>query len=536
MALAISVWLLSILPIIYGYRIANADQIFIGYKHFWPEETAWQLNWAKQVERGHFFGELKYYSPDVKTELIFNPVSIAIGLTSRLTGIPLVYLFHFFRLLFSISLLLMIYFFISLFFKESFWRIYALAFIVISSGLYWLTIVFNHPILTDCWDVESSVFSTISVESFLPFAISLMLGIFIYSLKYYEYSNIRYSFYSGFIALLLGTIHPFTLILIYLILGLYSVFLIISFFSFFKKIYIQKMKRIIIHYSIIINISIPIIIFYLYIILVDPVINNYFNISDKFTISIILSDYGFELLLAFIGIFFIYKYKENTFYFPALWLIICLFLILISVPFLKIRMFLLNGLNIPIGILGVYTISKYFSFKLNGKYYFHLKNALKLFILTFFLIFFSITNILLYSNHFKELSRKQIPYFLNKDIFLALKWLQDNTQSQDFILSPVEIHQLIPYLTGNRSYSYLDDSEFIAIERKKKIEWFFDENIIKTPNEILNFLKINKINFIFYGPSKSLDQKLLFEKQLLFSSNILKVFSNNMTDIYKYRG
>lgn len=534
LALAISVWLLSILPIIYGYRIANADQIFIGYKHFWPEETAWQLNWAKQVERGHIFGELKYYSSDVKTELIFNPVSIALGLTSRLTGIPLVYIFHFFRLFFAIFLLLMIYSFVSLFFKEIIWRQYTLVFIIVSSGLYWLTLTFNKPIITDCWDVESSVFATISVESILPFALSLMLWIFIYSFKYYNFLNIRHSFYSGLIALLLGMIHHFTLILTYIILGFTIILLLFYFIIKDLRKNILFLKNIIINYSIIIIISMPIMFIYLYVTISDPLIQNYLMINDNFTIPIIISDYGFELILALIGIIVLLINREKNFYFPILWLIICLSLILIPVPYYNIKMFLLEGLSIPIGILAVRIISKYISPKLNDARYFSLNNLPRLFLLIVFLAFFSLTNIFLYSNHFKELSKKQFPDFINKDTFIALKWLQDNSQSQDFILSSMKIHQLIPYLTGNRSYSYLDDSEFIAIERKRKIEWFFDENIIKTSNEMLSFLKINKIDYIFWGPFESLDQKSNIEQKILLLPNLSKVLSNNYVDIFKF--
>jgi len=513
---------ISLIPYLYGYHLATYDMKFMGSISMYPEDTNTHLSWAREAEKGNYLIEDKYNGAEVKTRLIFNTLFLTIGWTARISKLPLEIVFHIERSLFSFILLILVYILASQFFTENMYRWLVLILVSISAGFGWLN---NLGVINffpdDLTIIESITFWYIRWEMVVTPTVVTLLLIFLFYLRFIDRQNLKYAFAAGGLTLLLWTIHPHDIIAVLSVLGIYSFFCYLLNRNF---LFLQIITK---GYLIIVCFSIPCILYSLYILKYDPVLNEYFNIRDPFHPFYLIFGYGILSLLALTGSYIILKNKEIIFIFCLSWLISSL--LLLSVPISPLHQcFLYHGIHIPICILSVRTLAL-----INEKIIKRLYNrniAVAILIIIVFLT--SITNIFQMIGDIQRLQSKPFPHFLHKNILEGMNWLYHKTSSASTVIAPIKISQLIPNLSGNRVYAAQRQQTQYFSRKEMEINNFFNEDIWQDENVVLGFLRKHQIDFIFLDPFIPSSQRTDLIHRLNTFKSLKPEFINSLAAIY----
>jgi len=120
----------------------------------------------------------------------------------------------------------------------------------------------------------------------------------------------------------------------------------------------------------------------------------------------------------------------------------------------------------------------------------------------------------------------QVMYPL-KDWWQAIKWLEENTEREEVVLSAITAGNYIPAYSGNTVYLG-HTSETVFYDQKKFLVYRFFSGEM-TSEEARDFLNQGRINYIFLGPQeKDLGQFQPFPF-------LEEVFQNNFVIIYKVK-
>jgi hypothetical protein len=112
----------------------------------------------------------------------------------------------------------------------------------------------------------------------------------------------------------------------------------------------------------------------------------------------------------------------------------------------------------------------------------------------------SLTNLYLFSWRFVDLARQDYPYFLYRDEVLALKWLDDNTQPEDIVLSSYTIGQYIPAFSGNKAFLAHWAQTVGFYDKRARVSRFFDATA--PDEERTETLKAFGVGYVFHGPAE----------------------------------
>lgn len=513
-----SIWsfiilVIVIFPYFYGYFNSSPDLQFMDYISDGYEDFNSYFAWIKQASAGKLlFQDL--YTPESQYSLGFHPLFLLIGLLNHFFSIPIHFLWYFFIIISNIFLLFSIYFFISYFVSNKFQRGLAFVLITTASGFGWLI----NYLSVDLIMMEATVFQTLLWPFIFSLALSLILWFFIFALESIKSDNNKLAWEAGFVGLLLVMIHPYDIVIIFVIFGSYLL-LFTKFYKHLKKIFIIFILPTIF------------LIYDLIIIRIDPVLKTH-SLTKMFSPPLLyyVSGFGLILIISIGGCLSLIKNREKKYYFLILWMFLSFVMVYLPLSFQR-RLIL--GALIPITIIATKAIINLNPRlrKNSNNLIFYLKKIFFYLTLVSILLFSLPTNFIFYYNNLNKIIRKEFPYYLKRDLVEAMDWIDQNASSSEVILSSYEIGSFIPRFTGNKVYLGHWAQTIDINEKKRQVKSFFDE---MSMSERKDFLLDNQIDYIFLSPYESREVEKL-QRDFNISDLLELIYRNSSASIYKIK-
>lgn len=535
--LIIAVEIIIILPTLYGFLTTPEGYYYNGIHNLTPSDFHLYLSYFEQARQGSlFFKDL--YTGEEQVPSLFNPFFLLFGLIGGLFNLSNIGVFLVAKIIVAPILIVALIIFLSYFFENKSSLRIAMIFAAFSSGLGFVLIPFvsfhempggyiHWPM--DLWVPEFNIFLTLYHNPLYGIAFTLILFIFIFFIKAINENRIKWSFLSGFCALLLFSIHPYHIPTIYSISALFVIALMIK----ERKIIFHYLK----HWSVLFLISAPVMFYQVILVFTDFVMyNRYHGTGGPLTVPwLTLFSYGFLLLFAMPSAFnFIIKFiskeaghiekKERYLIFLILWFVGGM--LLAYLPIFRHTRRLTLGFQIP---LVVFTTMTLLSLK-NMSWYERLSKKIDMkivFILGFIILFglstvnAPISDLLLYSV-------KSSQIYIPTKIYEGMIWLKQNMNDNDVAVADSLLYSnFIPGIAGRHVYiGHNPETMFYDIKKR-----WLDEFFSKNRNEDLEkrFLIDNRISHIFYTKQFKGIAGWAPENKLY----LLKAYENEKVKIFK---
>ncbi|MCS6775126.1 MAG: hypothetical protein RMJ43_13030 [Chloroherpetonaceae bacterium] len=221
---AVLVMLLTLIPYGVGYALSE-DRYFLwlGYN---LDDSCVYLSWMQQASQGALRA-YNLFTTDPQGGTLLNPFFLLLGQIGRVTGIPLIGVYHGARLLLGVLFFYTIWWFTDLITTDASLRRRMLLFVAFSSGLGWLPHWWDTPPLhapIDTWQPEAITFLSLLLSPLFIF--SLCLQIAILGLLYLSTSrrNYRHAVLAGAMGFVLGLTHSYDVLSVSAVWGTYLLF------------------------------------------------------------------------------------------------------------------------------------------------------------------------------------------------------------------------------------------------------------------------------------------------------------------------
>jgi len=434
------------------------------------------------------------YTTELQTKLSFSPLWVLLGKFGAITGLSNLAVFELFRLLFGLIFLLLIYLFISRFIKQVKWRKITFLMVSLASGLGIFTIsnnwdeehLFKH-IGADLGISESNTFLTLMHSPLFILSQIIILIIFWWLIERLAKAGWREVILLGLLVLFLGIIHPYDLLIIYPVGGVWFLLKCFKNKKFFVKIFCKLL--------IIGAIGALAAVYFYWFKLDNPAFGVW--LAQNVTLSLPWNNYlvGYGLLFIFylLIIYRAVKSKNKYIFFLAVWSIVVW--VLLFIPF-QFQRRMVNGLHLPTAMLAslglamlTATLKKIKFFKFTFLNYFFIEIMCILMLTSaLFMVVFDVA-----------LIKIGYPVVISQDNYQAMVWFKENIVKDQVVLSSSNSGNLVPAYSGRFVYIGHGHQTNYWLDKKIYIHNFF----FKTNNgdkQKQAWLKVNNINFLLFAP------------------------------------
>jgi hypothetical protein len=492
---------LTLVPYVYGWATCPEGKHFLGLIGQNGGDLAFYLGWGpKQAEHGHLLFEDKY-NGYADRRPVFNPLWLAMGWLARLTGVSIFTTFHVERVAFSVLLLLTSYGLIRHFVETVPWRLVALAAVGLSSGFgAWLVPfrdwssprgIFSIPPTSwtpDLWIVESNTFLIMLWEVVLPCAAWLFL-LTLWAGFRTLFQDSGSATRTGFLALALGTVYPYAVVSVYLILGAGALLRVTSG---------RGLGRTVREYATLVLISLPIVLYDGYLVVTDPKLTTGQAGYLSPGLWRYLLSFGVVGLLSVFGIWLAARRRSPEDKFLLVWIGVTFVQIYIPVSLVAFQMQLILGVQLALVILAVRPLSMAWT-ALAAVRPRLLSRAILVALALVMTALATATSAYHLNNVFVSLQRRALPEYMDRNLEEAIQWMAAHTREDAVVLSSPEVAPYIPVIANNRMFSGNYEAPTADFPAKlAKIEWLVRSEVAKTDTEIEKFLQENRIDYVFY--------------------------------------
>ncbi len=531
--------LLTSLPYFYGWLQTPDNFTYTGLHSLTPGDTHVYFSWMEQVKQGHFISK-DLYTSEPQSRILLNSFWSVEGLIAKYTGLSNNLVLQISRILLIPFFIILLYLLSAYFWSSKLWRKVSFIFLTFASGIGVVISIFlpgsvyskgwyNWPL--DMWAPESNNLLIMFQSPHLIFSTCLIILILWFAFLSFEKNKFKYSLSAGLMSLILFQFHPFHTPTIF---GVIIGYFIVQFLINFKQLKKQQdyLFNIVKHATIIVLISLPSVLYWLYLGAYDfvTIIRTYQNICLTPSLLVTLVSYGFIIILAVWAIIqFINKKRfTNKTIFFTVWFIIQFALLYSPFPFQRR---LMQGLQIPMIILAVFGLQfiyDYLKQKISAdKFDFYINNKYLAIIL--FILLFTSSNI---NNWIREVAVFAEIYpqlYIKNDSIAGYNWLEINTSPNDVILTDLYNGNLIPGRIGHKVYVGHGVETLFFESKLMQMVWFYSTNNLD--DKKIKFLHQGNIHYIFYSPNeKGIGDFKPAEKQYL-----KKVFQQGEVEIYKVK-
>lgn len=210
LAWAVGIAVLASMPYIWGYWLAPPGYHFLGLTHN-IDDGAVYLSWLRQVSDGQIlFHNLFTSEPTPAGQL--NILFLLMG-TMAAAGVPLVIVFHVFRVVLGMGLILVIWQFSKLFLSDSGARRILIPLVGLSAGIGWLIpsgAMPNAPV--DTWQPEAITFLSIYLNPLFLAGLILMIGSLYFLMLASQSGQLRHAVCAGVSMFMLANIHTYDIL------------------------------------------------------------------------------------------------------------------------------------------------------------------------------------------------------------------------------------------------------------------------------------------------------------------------------------
>ncbi len=501
--------LLSILPLLYGLAVRPEGSVFTFTQFTAVNDWFVYYSYILQAKDGEFLFR-NLFSPDGHV-VFLSSFWLVVGWFARITSLSPEWSFVVFRLLLIPVAIIFLYRFVGIFYNSIRDKMLGLILLLFSSGAGFLLLdrivrypgnyengVFNWPM--DLWVPESITFLTLYTSPHFIVSLLLLLGIFWATISFMKTQKYVASIIAGCCALLLFSFHPFHVISVYSVLLCYGV---VSWIR-SKKFPVAYFS----HGLIILFLSLPSIVYYLYLLRFDWVtqIRALQNLTFTTPVWITFFSYGILGIVALIALWKSLKRVlsvEHQFLF--VWLVVHILIIYFPVDYQR-RM--TAGLHVVVVLSALYLLPElkkwYDSLRLYWK---SVIVSIAIIMLTGATLFQIASQVYIYFDH------RGIAY-VDEDIVAAADFLHSLDQEIVVFNSSSSLINILPAYSGKTVYvGHGVETPFFQ-ERQEEVAWFFSRN--REVQRDLDFLHRNNITHLFWGPAEqSLGEYLPANKEYL---------------------
>ncbi len=445
MAWAAAIVLLASIPYLWGIWMTPPGYCFLGLTHN-IDDGAVYFSWMRQVADNHFTYINLFTNEPVKAHQ-FNVLFLLMGGFAGLTRLPLVWVFHLFRVLLGVGLIVAIWRFSKLFLGSANERRLLIPLVGLSAGIGWLMPGLGAPRgPVDNWQPEAITFLSIYLNPLFVAALILMLGSFYFLILAERTGSVRHAAYAGLSMLLLGNVHTYDVVTVACVWILYLVV---------KSVAERRFPTRLVGLSAFAGvIAVPSIAYQLYLYRIDEIFRARANSpAPSPHIYSFFAGYGIILIGALAGAVLIItrrrtpqEYPLSTLQSPLLLVWSLIGFALPYVPVAQQRK-LVMGLHIPLCMLCAYALSRLMT---------RLPPSVGHGLLLAFVLASAGSNVgFLYQDiSLLSIGRTVTHYtpYLSDPEMAAMNWLRGRSESQCTVLAPPTFALFTPAFTGHPVY------------------------------------------------------------------------------------
>jgi len=487
------------LPYLYGYLSSPPDRQFMGLMLDVPDHGQY-LSWWRSFQSSVLIRNK--LTPEPNEPLFFNLLWWVLAQVSRWTRLGYAPVYQTFRWVAGGSFLWATYRLIAQFLPETRQRHTAFLLVTLSSGLGWVLVVLKYTLTQgellfplDVYITEGNSFLCILGYPHFAFAMTFIALIFEFVWRGWRERQTKYMIIAGVLALLLGWMHAYDLLLIYGIMGTFALFIWLKQRAFpwplfWGGVIVSALSCSGAIYSVILTTADP---------LWKEVLAQFAN-ADVYTPSpphlVIL--FGFPLIAAvatWVGLARRKRWSEENLFVMG-WFLAGTVLNYIPTDF---QIHMLNGWQIPMMALAAKGLYDFIApaiaqwkFGIGGR-------AQRLAVVAFVLAVLP-TNVYLWTWRFMDLARHDYPYYLHQDEVAALGWLRENTSPDNVVLCSLTLGQYVPALSGNTAFLAHWAQTVNFFDKRNRVARFFDA---ATPDaERAETLHTFGVDYVLHGPAE----------------------------------
>lgn len=479
----------------YGAAHTPDGSVFIATQSINTGDTAVYYSWIEQVRDGHWL-QWNLYTPEEHPRFLLDIFWLAAGWMTTILSISAIAGYHLARILLIPGVAIVLYMVVAYFFREEKNRRFAFLLTVFGSGIGgWYQVAVGHQLIPslsgfppmDLWVSEGYSFLTLYHSPHFMFSLILMLLTILFFLHGYDEKKYSYTLAAGITGLALFEFHPYHAPTIFAILIAYGL----------VKMYADKnIPWDFVRRGFVLGLfTLPAVAYHLWTLQEFYIRQQHAaqNATTTPELSITLISYGFLLLFALIGFWFIWKKKDrsDTEIFLAVWFIVHLFLIYAPVNFQRR---LSEGLQVVMAMLAAYGIMALRQ-KYQSKPWWKYVRVGPEMTIPLFIIFFGFTNVFFLAKEYEFISADG-PYIAESKME-AFEWIRANTPEGSVIFASSGNGNLQPAFGVRHSYIAHWGMTADYVTKQGDVNWFYSQ--VPTQEARVEFLQMRDVDFVYYG-------------------------------------
>jgi hypothetical protein len=476
------VLLLTSLPVLYAWHLADADHVFTGFVYN-NEDCNSYIGKMQLGAQGEWLFHL-FYTAEEHEPAMAVPVHILLGKLAAATGLPLVLTYHLARVALGFVLLLTVYAFVARFTSDVTVRRLAWALTAAGSGLGWLLTLVGlanwlGALPLDFWVPEAYVFLVLYHLPHLALAESLLLWSLLWALDSFEQRKVGPAIKSGLAAMGMALVVPFYVGVLAAVLGAFLVAVSLK----QRRIPWQMAGQA----ALVGALVAPVIVYNAWVFTTNPVFRQWAaqnTILSPHPVHYLL---GYLLLIipAIPGAIQALRERDTRWLLPLAWLLVVP--VLVYIPF-NLQRRMIAGAQVPLALLAARGLVSW----AQGR-----TRTWRLDLVAWVALV-SLSNVLLLSGSLLEVTHLAPPIFRPAAEIAAIDWLAGQAQPDDVVLSSYEAGNFIPTRAEVRVLLGHGPETLYYEEKREDVRRFFDPATEDGWRQDL--MTRYGIDYIFWGP------------------------------------
>jgi hypothetical protein len=495
------------------------DLVYTGLMFDVPDHAQY-WSWVTASRDGLFISNTM--TPEDNAPIFLNPTMWLLSKAQLAFGLSFAALFQWWRIVAIVLFTPILLAFMRTMVPEVHRRRLAIALALVGGGLGWIWIVGKKltgaadvPFPHDLYTIEPNTFWTLLSYPYILLADALVLATMLAVWLAYRRRHWPWLALAAAAAAALSMSHPYDLITVYTVLGVYGLFEWIRTRQFPTRLAVVGAAVAIA--------SGPLAFYYQRLTSADPlwrsILSQYSNAGVwtpvGYHLVILL---GLPLLLAAWSFFGRAAWSDER-RFAAVWALTSVGLVYLPVVF---QIKLLTAWQFPIAILAAHAWYDRVVPSLPKRVAPQLAAAA-------IVVGAALTNLYLVAWRFVELRRHEAPYFMHQDERAALMWLDEHSRPSDVVLAPEQLGQFAPNYGGTRAYLAHWAMTNRYFERRQNVARFFDRSTSdEWRRELLDSEGVTLVmHSTWSDPSNAVTD---------FRSEYELVFDSPKAKVYRFRG
>jgi len=526
---------LTSIPVVYGYLTAPADRWFSGVVYN-MHDTAQYYSWMR--ESGHALLIENRLTSEPGKPIYFNLHWWLLGRFAAVVGLSLPQVYQLFRLSSIPLTMVALYLCCALVFPDRSRRRFAFLLSTLTSGLGWVWVLEKHlrylehlAFPRDVYTLAGNSLWVMTAAPHLAFALAVTLFTLLSALQGYRRKQGIWTAGAGILALFLGMGHIYDLVTVWTVVGVFGLLVTLrdgwSWDTFCRL-------------GAVVLISAPSAFYWGWVSsdanpMWKQALKQYDNLHvftpDPAHLLVLLGLPFIVALATFDGFVPLRRQSDERLFIKG-WFASTL--LLIYLPF-RFRIMLLTGYQLPMTVLATHGLfdrilpwlqerlaRERWKKVLRGE---HLSRWAPV----LFLLAVLPTNLYLVAWRVMDLGRHSYPFYLYQGDVEAMRWLEENTDPDDVVLSSFIIGHYIPGLAGNRPFLANSVMTMDSHRKEKMVRAFFAATTSDVERQDL--LRQYNIRYLFYGPA----ERVLGGFNPAECGLFRQVYSNTHTQVFEVR-